>query len=107
MAKIPTLSVTAYPPGYWDSPSAKLHIYQEKEVNEMRGLFHIVIVDYKEDDILEDKLYIAKDAETAKIKALSPFANDYDLDDLDIVCIRLGEIRKEKEIQEVRILKDN
>ena len=88
-------------------PVTKLHIYQGEGVNEMRGLFHIVIVDYKNDDILKDALYIAKDAETAKIKALAPYANDHDLDDLDVICIRLGEIRKEKEIQEVRILKDN
>lgn len=94
---------TTYPPsgGSW------VTLYTErKEVNEMRGLFYVVVVDYQNDTILEDGLYIAKDAETAKIKALSVFADTYDLDDLDVICQRLGDIRKKKEIQEVKIVKE-
>lgn len=92
-------------------PQAEVHVHtlylEKKEVKEeMRGLFYVAIVDYLNDTVLEDGLYIAKDAETARIKALSVFADTYDLDDLDVVCQRLGDIRKKKEIQEVKVVKE-
>lgn len=93
-------------PGYSTSCWAPLIIERKEVKEEMRGLFYVAIVDYLNDTVLEDGLYIAKDAETAKIKALSVFADTYDLDDLDVICQRLGDIRKKKEIQEVKIVKE-
>ena len=91
---------TIYPPNDgWKSE----HI-QKEEVKDMRGLFHIVVVEYKTDKILEDGLIIARDREAAKIKALAPFADKYDLDDLDAICNKLGDVRKKKEVQKVEIV---
>lgn len=77
---------------------------KKEEVKDMRGLFHVVVVEYKTDRILEDGLVIAKDKETAKIKSLAPFADAFDLDDLDTICNRLGDVRKKKEVQKVEIV---
>ena len=86
------------------SPNA---FYEKEEVKEMRGLFHTVVVEYKTDKILEDGLVIAKDKEIAKIKALAPFAEKYDLDDLDVICNRLGDVRKKQEVQKVCVVKED
>lgn len=87
------------------SPNSTLYaLYEKEEVKDMRGLFHIVVVEYKTDKILQDGLVIAKDRETAKIKALAPFADAHDLDDLDAVCNKLGDVRKKREVQKVTIV---
>ena len=80
-------------------------IYKKEEVREMRGLFQFYVVDPEKGEVVGDGLVIAKNKETAKIKALAPFADKYDLDDLDIICNRLGDVREKKEVQEVKIVK--
>ena len=91
---------TIFPP----NDGWKSEYNQKGEVKDMRGLFHIVVVEYKTDKILQDGLVIAKDRETAKIKALAPFADAHDLDDLDAVCNKLGDVRKKREVQKVTIV---
>lgn len=78
----------------------------KKEVKDMRSLYHVVVVNYKTDEILEDGLVIAENAEKARIKAAAPFVNGYDLDDLDVICNKLGDVRKKKEVQKVQVVKE-
>ena len=80
-------------------------INEKEEVRDMRGLFQFYVVDPEKGEVVGDGLVIAKNKETAKIKALAPFADKYDLDDLDIICNRLGDVREKKEVQEVKIVK--
>jgi len=35
-----------------------------------------------------------------------PLTDGYDFDDLDIICNRLGDVRKKKEVQRVRVVKE-
>lgn len=100
--------ISPHKPNQAEVHIGNIHInnIQKQEVKEMRGLFHVVVVEYKTDKLLEVGLYIAKDKETAKIKALAPFADAYDLDDLDAICNKLGDVRKKKEITKVQVVKD-
>ncbi len=92
------------PSGEWVRASSSA-IYEKEEVRDMRGLFQFYVVDPEKGEVVGDGLVIAKNKETAKIKALAPFADKYDLDDLDIICNRLGDVREKKEVQEVKIVK--
>ncbi len=87
------------------SPDTQLHIYTEKE-NNMRGLFIVYLVDYKASQVLHiSEAVVADNVEKAKLKALKEWNGDVDLDDLDIIVLRLGDVRAKKEVQEVRIAK--
>ena len=94
---------TIYPPdGYVWSP----FITERKEVKEMRGLFHVILVNYKTEDIW-DRFVIADSVEKAKIKALLCCGEDnpdMEVDDLDIICNKLGDVRKRTEITPVRVV---
>lgn len=63
-----------------------------KGVKDMKGLFHVVVVDYKAGKVLTDQRVIAESAERAKIKAVALLAHR--IDDLDIICNRLGDVRE-------------
>ena len=97
---------TIYPPlGFSWAP----FITERKEVKEMRGLFHIYVVDYEHDQVITEGHIIADDEAKAKMKALHCWNDavaNYDLDDLDIICVKLGSVRRKKEVQEVKILKE-
>ncbi len=95
------------PSGEWMRmpSSVPYDVYIKEEVRDMRGLFQFYVVDPEKGKVVGDGLVIAKNKETAKIKALAPFADKYDLDDLDIICNRLGDVREKKEVQEVKIVK--
>lgn len=97
-------------------PEVHFSIYQEpkrEEVKDMRGLFRVFVVNPEKGEVIYQDLTVAKDKETAKYKVLRlaaktiPLADGYDLDDLDIICNRLGDVRKKKEIQEVRMVNDD
>ncbi len=78
------------------------------EVREMRGLFEVYVVDPEAGEIVYSEDVIAKDKEMAKLKALQACEVPLDdLDDFDIICNRLGDVRKKKEIAEVRVVKDD
>ena len=80
-----------------------------KEAKEMRGLFHVYVVDHGHDQVIAEGHIIADDEAKAKMKALHQWNDavaNYDLDDLDIICVKLGSVRKKKEVQEVKILKE-
>lgn len=81
---------------------------QVEEVREMRGLFHVILVNYKTEDIW-DRFIVADNAEKAKIKGLLCYGEDnpdMEVDDLDIICNKLGDVRKKKEVQKVTLVKD-
>ncbi len=86
----------------------KLDITSQKEVKEMRGLFEVYIVDYRKDRVLASDTVIADNAEKAKMKMLTQWDTviDYNLDDLDIICVRLGDVRKKAEVQKVKVVED-
>ena len=78
------------------------------EVREMRGLFEVFVVDPEEGEIVFGDVVVAKDKEMAKLKVLQACEVPLDdLDDFDIICNRLGDVRKKKEIAEVRVVKDD
>jgi len=88
---------TIYPPlGFSWAP----FITERKEVKDMKGLFHVILVNYKTEDIW-DRFVIADSAEKAKIKALLCCGEDnpdVEVDDLDIICNKLGDVRKDQEV---------
>ena len=73
----------------------------------MRGLFIVYIVDYKKSKVLfVSEPLIADNEQKVQMKALQAWGGDVDLDDLDILVQRIGNVRAKKETQEVKILKD-
>ncbi len=95
--------------GVWGGsacPDSQLHIYTQKE-NNMRGLFIVYIVDYKKGKVLfVSEPLVADSDQKVQMKALQAWGGDVDLDDLDILVQRIGNVRAKKETQEVKILKD-
>ncbi len=81
---------------------------EKEEVRETRGLFDVYVVDPEAGGVVYSGVVIAKDKEMAKLKALQACEILLDdLDDFDIICNRLGDVRKKKEIAEVRVVKDD
>ena len=99
---------TIYPP----NDGWKSEYIQKEEVKEMRGLFEVFVVDPKRGEIVYGDIVVAKDTETAMFKVLQegakviPLTDVYDLDELDFICNRLGDVRKKKEVQRVRVVKE-
>ncbi len=74
--------------------------------NNMRGLFIVYIVDYKKSKVLfVSEPLIADNEQKVQMKALQAWGGDVDLDDLDILVQRIGNVRAKKEVSEVRIAK--
>lgn len=98
-----------YQPGYpgynqlLDSYLKKPEV-QRKE-NDMRGLFEVFIVDPKADSIVFSIKLVAKDKASAELKAVAKWTFSGDVDDFDIVTVRLGDIRPKKETQKVQVVK--
>ena len=85
----------------------QLVIPNTKKENIMRGLFIVYIVDYKKSKVLfVSEPLIADNEQKVQMKALQAWGGDVDLDDLDILVQRIGNVRAKKETQEVKILKD-
>lgn len=79
---------------------------QEKENPKMRGLFDVYIVDPEIDDVAWSKCIIAKDEQSAKLKVVSSATLTKDIDDYDIIVVKLGNVRPKKEVQEVKVVKE-
>ena len=77
--------------GVWAGADRPDIVVDNQEVDDMRGLFHVVVVDYKRSEVLADRLVVAESAERAKMKAAALFVDK--LDDLDVVCNKLGDVR--------------
>lgn len=89
--------------GKW-MPSVTFEMVKEVR-EEMRGLYRVLAVDYKNDEVVVDKEVIASSNETAKLKALAPVVDKYDLDDLDVKAIKVMDVRKKPEPQRVIVEK--
>ena len=95
------------------TPMTETRTYQvinkKEEVRDMRGLFQVYVIDPKKETVIGNILVIAKNEKSAEIKALTkamPF-DEFDIDDLDIVTVKLGSIRAKKEVQKVCVVKED
>lgn len=81
---------------------------EKEEVKDMRGLFLVYVVDPEEGDIVYQGVVVAENAKKAEFKVLSAAMrvseDKYEVDDLDIICNRLGDIREKRKIQQVRVV---
>lgn len=67
---------------------------------QMRGLFSVYIVDPETDDIVYEGQHIASDEGAAKMRAATRAGElPKDLDDLDVIAVRLGNVRDREEMQ--------
>ena len=72
---------------------------------EQRGLWRVIAVNPENEAIVIDAQVVANDEANARVKALKGVAADYDLDDLDFIVVRLGNVRAKRRPQEIRIIK--
>gem|GEM_PF-5338692 len=86
----PGIEVAAHHDLHYDAPKKK----EEK----MRGLYRIIAVDYKNDEVVVDEEVIADNERHAELKALAGIVNDYDLGDLDIKTIKVMDVRKSPDV---------
>lgn len=80
---------------------------REKEEKPMRGLYRVYIVDPKTDVVLTTPAFVAKDENSARMKALQRNADKltHDIDHYDVITERVGNVQPKKETQTVRIVK--
>ena len=72
----------------------------------MRGLFIVYLVEYKISKVLRvSEPLVAENEQKAQFKALQMWGDVGDLDDLDIIVQRIGNVRAKKDVQEVKIVK--
>ena len=77
----------------------------KKEEKDMRFLYEVNVVDYKKEEILCTKKVIADDEGMAK--ALIMAEEGYGKKELrkyDFIIVKLGEVRKPKEVQKVKMV---
>ena len=83
---------------------------KNEEVKEMRGLFAVSVVDPGEGEEIYFGRVVAKDAKNAEFKVLSRAMrvtmNKFEIDDLDVISTKLGNVRARGDVQEVRIVKE-
>lgn len=96
----------------WEPPLYQMNIIPSPEESPkektMRGLFLVYVVDPEFDLIVAQfGPAVAVDGDSAKMKAIAkcgPFVKD--IDDLDFVVLKLGNIRAKREVQTVKIAKE-
>lgn len=82
-------------------------IERPEEVKAMRGLYQVWVVDPESDVImLNGKPVVAKSEQSARIKAVRLAGPDIDPDEVDIIVVRLGDVRAKREVQEVKVITD-
>jgi hypothetical protein len=87
-------------------------IEKHTEKKPMRGLFSVHVVDPDKGKVVASRLLlVAKSESNARLKAISEIAatDEFtrDVDDYDIIVVRLGDVRAKKEVQEVKVIKDD
>ena len=104
----PTVSGTASGEWAYVSPNVYYPNFKEGEVKDMRGLFSVYVVDPEEGDIVYQGVVVAENAKKAEFKVLSAAMriseDKYEVDDLDIICNRLGDVREKRKIQRVQVV---
>ncbi len=84
-------------PYWYVQPPAE--VPQQKRGN-MRGLFEVFIVDPEAGAVHSTAVVVADDAVAAKVKAIRKnYANDVDIDDLDIIVRRVGDVSPKKKAE--------
>jgi hypothetical protein len=83
---------------------------EEKKVDKSRGLFLGFVVDPAMDELIyaSDRPFVAADEEHAKLKIVQKAGGSLskEVDDYDIIILRLGKVRAKKEVQTVKVVKD-
>ncbi len=86
----------------------KLAPLKNEEVEEMRGLFQVYVVDPEEGELLYQGTAIASSAKNAEFKVLSRVLaiklGEFELDDLDVIVVRLGDVRAVEKIAKVQVV---
>ena len=81
-------------------------IYQKKEEN-MRGLYRITVVNPKTEGITEYLPVVARDRGNAILKTNLPETIRQNIDDFDILVEHVGDVRAKKDVQKVRVVKED
>jgi hypothetical protein len=81
-----------------------ISLLENRKENGMRGIYMVVIVEPQKEKVKGPFFVIAKSAESAKFRAANE-AGIEDIEDYDIVPVRLGDVREKKVVQEVKIVK--
>ena len=84
---------------------------EERKETNMRGLFEVIVVDPSDEIVVQIGGYqrnhvVAKDETSAKIKVLKGATLPKDLDEYDVIVVRLGNVRAKQEIQKVVVVKE-
>lgn len=81
-----------------------------KKVDKSRGLFLGFVVDPTADELVysSDRPFVAADEEHAKLKIVQKAGGSLskEVDDYDIIILRLGKVRAKKEVQTVKVVKE-
>jgi len=85
-------------------------IIDDRKVNNMRKLYQIIVVDPATEEIMPigDEVVpsiIAKNREQALLKVGLPPVAIANIDDFDIICVELGDVRAKKEAAKVKVVK--
>mgnify|MGYP001559596602 FL=1 len=84
---------------------------EERKETNMYGLFEVIVVDPSDEIVVQIGGYqrnhvVAKDETSAKIKVLKGATLPKDLDEYDVIVVRLGNVRAKQEIQKVVVVKE-
>jgi hypothetical protein len=69
----------------------------------VRGLFLVAVVSPESGAIVASEQIVADSEDNATLKVLRSI--DIDPDDVDIIVVRLGNVRPKKSVQEVKVVK--
>ena len=73
--------------------------------NNMRGLFIVYVVNGVKGEVVWTTVpFVADNAEKAKMKAAQEGTKGLDLDDLDFVVLRLGDVRPKERVKEIKVV---
>ena len=75
---------------------------RQEHMGQERGLYRVITVDPEKGTVEIDELVVANDEVGAKLKVLRDIAGD--LDDFDIIVVRLGNVKPKRRPQEVKIV---
>ena len=84
-----------------------LTISGERRDENMRGLYRIIVVDPKSEEIVGPIFVIAKDESGALLKADLPQGIRSYSDHYDFIVDRLGDVRAKKDVQKVKVVKED
>lgn len=69
-----------------------------------RGLYSVFVVDAQNEEVVFDSYVVAQSYDGAKLRVLKSADLKKDIEEYDIIVLRLGDVRAKKEVQEVKIV---